>query len=398
MAGVFPVIILCMEIVIIGNGIAAQRAVMEIYKRQEGVGVTVVADGKLGPYPRPRLPEYIKGSVKRTFFETDAFSSYAAKGLRRIDSKCISVERKDKLVLLEDGKKVPYDKLILATGSKANRLSLPGGDAEGIFTLRSLEDADRIISYIGSGISHPLVIGAGLLGLEAALALRERSGRDVLVVETAGYLLPRQFDEASSLYLERLLNGKGLYFSKGAAPVSFSSDSGRVSSVLLKDGRTLEADMVVEAVGVSPDKNLASACGLECARGIIVDSSSRTGDPDIYAVGDAAEFDGLCPGLVYFANESARVAASNATGGEERMSLAAPGAYISCAGIDAYSLGDFSAGNKRVEFESDGRMEAVFLSPDGVLKGVVAVGSRANMTTYQKALGHPFDRSVANWA
>ncbi len=387
-----------MKIVIIGNGIAAQRAVMEIYKQPGRCDVTIVEDGQIGPYPRPRLPEYIRGSVPRSFFETDAFSSYAAKGLNRIGSRCMSISRKEKAVHLEDGSDVSYDKLIIATGSKANRLSIPGGDAEGIFTLRSLHDADEIISYVSSGVSHPVVVGAGLLGLEAAQAVHERSGKDVLVVETAGHLLPRQFDEASSIYLEKLLNAKGLHFSKGASPSSFSSALGRVSSLVLNDERILDADMVVQAVGVSPVKDLAAGCGLECGRGIMIDSSARTNDLDIYAVGDAAEYNGLCPGLVYFANESARVAALNAAGGEAVMSLAAPSAYISCAGIDAYSLGDISPANERVEFEKQGRMEALFLSGDGVLKGVVAVGSKENLSSYQKALGRPFDKSMTAWA
>lgn len=387
-----------MDIVIIGNGIAAQRAVMEIFKKEGRCSVTVIEGERPGPYPRPRLPEYIKGSIARSLFETDALASYEAKGLNRIFSRCVSISRQEKAVYLENGGKTAYDKLIIATGSNANRLALLGADASGIFTLRSLRDADDIISHIESGIINPVVIGAGLLGLEAALAVRERSGKDVLVIETAGHLLPRQFDEASSLYLERLLNAKGLFFSKGASPTSFSSEAKGVSSVLLSDGREIATDMVVEAVGVTPEKGLAVNCGLEHARGVLVDSFSRTNDPDIYAAGDVAQYGGLCPGLVYFANESARVAALNAMGINAEMNLSAPSAYISCAGIDAYSLGDFSSSNERIGFEKNGRMEAVFLSPDGLLEGVVAVGSKANMLSYQKALGLPFDRTLVSWA
>ncbi len=386
-----------MDIVIIGNGIAAQRAVMEIFKQEGQHSVAVVEGKEPGPYPRPRLPEYIKGGMERKFFEADFFGAYEKKGLKRIGSRCVSISRDERRIRLEDGADIAYDRLILATGAKANRLALANGDAEGIFTLRSLHDADEIISCIEKGGSRPVVIGAGLLGLEAALAVRERSGKDVQVVETAGYLLPRQFDEASSLYLEKLLNGKGLYFSKGASPSEFRKKDGSVSSLELKDGRSLECDMAVQAVGVAPEKDLALQCGLSCSRGVAIDSAARTSDPFIFAAGDVAEYNGLCPGLVYFANESARVAALNALDMGAEMNLPSPGAYISCAGIDAYSLGDFSSQNERVEFIKQGRMEAVFLSADGILKGVVAVGSKANMLSYQKALGLPFDRTLISW-
>lgn len=387
-----------MNIVIIGNGIAAQRAVMEIFRQDARHSVTVVGMEEQGPYPRPRLPEYISGDLGRSLFESDALAAYAGRGLVRHRQRCVSIDREKRSIVLKDGTVLPYDSLVIATGAHANRLDIPGGDAVGIHTLRSLHDADCLIAAAQDCSLRPVVIGAGLLGLETAHALSVRSGREVLVIETADRLLPRQFDASSSAYLEKLLNDRNLVFSKGTAPVSFKTTDGNVSSVVMSDGTVVEADMVVEAVGVTPEKDLAEACGLAVGRGVVIDGHARTSDPNIYACGDAAQFGGLCPGLVYYANETARVAASNACGIDAVLSLPSPSAYISCAGIDAYSLGVHEGPLKRIGYEKSGRMEAVFLSGDGVLQGVVAVGSKANLAAYQKAIGHPFDSSLVSWA
>lgn len=387
-----------MNIVIIGNGIAAQRAVMEIYRQDVRHSVSVVGKEKLGPYPRPRLPEYIRGDLGRSVFENDALASYEKKGLVRYRQECVSIDRDGRRVVLKDGQVLSYDSLILATGACSNRLDIPGAGAGGIYTLRSIEDADALIAAAGSCSLGPVVVGAGLLGLEVAHAVSVRSGREVLVVETADRLLPRQFDAASSAYLEKLLNDRNLVFSKGKAPTYFKTANGHVSSLVLADGTAISADMVIEAVGVTPEKKLAGSCGLAVDRGVLVDEHARTSDPHIYACGDAAQFGSLCPGLVYFANESARVAASNACGIETVFSLPSPAAFMSCAGIDAYSLGEHEGPVERAEYGKSGRMEAVFLSPDGILKGVVAVGSKENLASYQKALGRPFDSGLVSWS
>ncbi len=387
-----------MRIVVIGNGIAALRILMLLYKEaKEGLEVTLVCKEKYGPYSRMRLPDYIKGDLKEAFFKSDVLAQYEAKGLKAIrGNEAVSIDRAQKEVVLSDGSRVAYDSLIIATGAEPRRLPIEGGNLEGIMTLRTVEDAERIMADRKRSV---LVIGGGLLGLEVAHAVEECYGRPVTVLETAEYLLPRQFDKDSSMFLEKLLSDKGLRFIKGRTSVRFtSSDGKRADALLLGDGTEVKADLFLEAVGVVPNVELARAAGLTVSRAVVIDERARTSDPDIYAAGDVAEFEGICPGLVSFANETGRVAASCASGIDAQISLPVSSAYISVAGIECYSVGNIREYASCLVKTKGDRYEAYYVDADGSLAGSVSIGSRENMMKASSMVGKPFDISIAAWA
>ena len=298
-----------MKIVLIGNGVSSERVLSELFKRED-VEATLIKGEEYGPYPRPRLPEYVKGSIDSSVFKQDKLSSFISKGLSVINSRAERIDGKNKCVVLDDGRAVPYDSLIIATGARANRLALPNSGLP-VYSLRTLEDAEKIISSL-EGVSHPVVIGAGLLGLELASAIKERTGKRVAVVEGASQLLPKQLDERGASFFESLLKKKGLDIVKGSYPKEYST-----SAVVLEDGRSLDADIVFESVGIRANKEIAEASGIECDRAIVIDEKAMTSLEDVYAVGDASSYKGFSPGLVYYALETARVAALNACGGSE---------------------------------------------------------------------------------
>ena len=201
------------RIVIIGNGIAAEKACAEALKEgKDAVSITVIGKEEYGPYPRPRLPEFLSGKIGKDVFTSKKFSD--RKDITYIPGGAEDVDFQAKSVLLPGGKSIGYDSLVLCTGSVPNRLKIDGSDFDSIYSLRTIDDAEEIISNLSS-TSSIVVIGAGLLGLEAALALKKRTGIAVTVVESARSLLPRELDEESASFLENMLIGKGLSFKKG---------------------------------------------------------------------------------------------------------------------------------------------------------------------------------------
>ena len=379
-----------MKIVIIGNGIAAEKALSELFKMEGQDEITLIKGEKYGPYPRPRLPEYIKGGLSEDVFKSDKLSKYVEKGLSVLSSLAIEIDVKGKSVLLENGDAVPYDSLILTMGSRARRLDIPNAGVD-VFSLRSILDAEKIIGKL-EGRKFPVVVGGGLLGLELATALATRTGLRVSVIEGAAHLLPRQLDENASLFFEHLLLEKGIDVVKGSSPVSYEKNG-----VLLADGRKVTADIIFESVGVVAEKEIAEKAGIKVERAVLIDSHARTSEKDIYAAGDVSSFNGFFSGLVSYAMESARVAAINARGGDTEMNLSSPSASLDAGGIVAYSIGEVHASNPIRTNERENRYEALYTDEEGLLVGAIAIGSRANMMKVIQGLGKPVDLSILDF-
>ena len=179
---------------------------------------------------------------------------------------------------------------------------------------------------------------------------------------------------------------------KGSYPKEYST-----SAVVLEDGRSLDADIVFESVGIRANKEIAEASGIECDRAIVIDEKAMTSLEDVYAVGDASSYKGFSPGLVYYALETARVAALNACGGSETLRFNPPSASIEASGIPAYSLGDIRNAASVESKETKERYEALYVDENGILAGAVAVGSRANMMKAQRGIGKPLDMSLLDF-
>jgi nitrite reductase (NADH) large subunit len=241
-----------------------------------------------------------------------------------------------------------YDRLLLATGSNPFMLPIPGADLKGVIAYRDIADTQAMIDTAATH-SHAVVIGGGLLGLEAANGLKLR-GMDVTVVHNTGWLMERQLDETAGKLLQYNLEQRGLKFLMGAQTAALAGNAdGRVSSISFKNTETHVADLVVMAVGIRPNTALAASCGLHVERGIVVNDTLQTYDPRIYAVGECVAHRGIAYGLVAPLFEQAKVAANHlAQLGIGRYQGSVTSTKLKVTGIDLFSAGDF-VGNDTTE-------------------------------------------------
>jgi len=271
---------------IVGAGHAGGSAAAML--RQSGYAdpITIVGDEPIAPYQRPPLSKaWLKGEADAEALMLRPLSYYTENAIELIlGVKAIAIDRAGKRVELADGKRLAYDKLIIATGSRARLLQLPGADLKGVLFLRSAADAEVLKAALGPG-KRLIVIGGGYIGLEAAASGRAL-GADVTVLEKEPRLLARVANEILSSFFQGYHEARGVRFVLGAAPAAFEGEDGTVTAVRLADGRSLACDEALIGVGVIPNDELARAAGLAVDDGIVVDLSARTSDPDIYAVGD----------------------------------------------------------------------------------------------------------------
>ncbi len=261
--------------------------------------------------------------------------------------KVVKIDRAAKTVTAEDGTTVPYDKLIIATGSVPVVIPVPGNNLPGVLTYRDMDDVTAMLIAAQSR-GAAVVIGGGLLGLEAAAGLKER-GMDVTVVHLMPTLMERQLDPPAGHLLKREVEARGIAVRTGANTKEIYGD-GYVEGVRLDDGTELPAKLVVMAVGIRPNAFIAKEAGLEVNRGILVDRHMRTSDPDIYALGECVEFKGTVYGLVAPLYEMAKVLADDLAGvagdGFVETALATK---LKVTGINLFSAGDFAERENRDE-------------------------------------------------
>jgi nitrite reductase (NADH) large subunit len=290
------------KLVVIGNGMAGMRTVEEILIRSPNeFEITVFGAEPQPNYDRIMLSPLLAGDKKFEQIVLNSREWYTAQNIELIAGESVTeVDRENKTVCGADGTIREYDLLLLATGSNPFILPLPGVNRPGVMTFRSVADVEQMLTIAGPGKSA-VVIGGGLLGLEAAHGLNLR-GMDVGVVHLMPTLMERQLDASAAHLLERTLTARGMRIYTGANTECFLGESedeaSHVRAVLLKDGREIPADLVVMAVGIRPNTNLAKATGLLCERGIVVDGGMRTSDPSIFAIGECIEHNKQIYGLV----------------------------------------------------------------------------------------------------
>src|SRR5690606_4050706 len=261
--------------------------------------------------------------------------------------KIVAIDRAAKTVTSDKGVTAPYDKLVIATGSVPFILPVPGNDLPGVLSYRDLDDVQAMLLAAQSRATA-VVIGGGLLGLEAAAGLKER-GMEVTVLHVMPTLMERQLDPAAGYLLQRAVEARGIKVVTKANTKQIVGN-GRVEGVELDDGTIIPATLVVMAVGIRPNATLAKDAGLTVNRGIVTDDQMRTLDPDIFALGECVEVGGHVYGLVAPLYQMARVvAAALAETGEERFAHVDTPTKLKVTGIDLYSVGDFADGDDREE-------------------------------------------------
>ncbi|MDF1855049.1 nitrite reductase large subunit NirB [Pseudooceanicola sp.] len=355
------------KLVVIGAGMASGRVLEHLTDdAPEAFDITLFNAEPRGNYNRLMLSPVLSGEKTYQDIITHDDAWYAARGVTcRFGESVVSIDRKNKQVIGQNGA-VAYDKLVIATGSAPFIIPVPGKDLPGVVTYRDLDDTDAMVAAAAGGGSA-VVIGGGLLGLEAAAGLAMR-GMKVTVLHLMGHLMERQLDEAAGYLLRRDLEGRGITIKTQAATKAILGED-RVEAVLLESGETLAADLVVMAVGIRPETRVATDAALEVARGVEVNAQMQTSDPDVYAVGECVELDGLLFGLVAPLYEQARVVANGLLGKPDVFVAKELATKLKVTGCDLFSAGDFA--------EGEGREDIVFRDPSrGIYKRLVIEGDR----------------------
>ena len=336
------------KLVIVGNGMAPGRVLDHLFDQAPGAyDVTIFNAEPRVNYDRIMLSPVLAGekAYDDIVIHDDAWYADHSVLLHK-GCPVIEIDRADKKVIGADGSEAAYDKLLIATGSSPIVIPVPGADLNGVVTYRDLDDVEAMVSGATAG-GHAVVIGGGLLGLEAAYGL-QKQGMKVTVLHLMPTLMERQLDESAGYLLERALTDRGIRIVTRANTHEIVGKNGKVAAVRLDDGTEFAADMVVMAVGIRPSTALATDAGLDVGRGILVDDQMRTNDPDILAVGECVEHRGQCYGLVAPLYEMAKVIAANLAGDDTAAYAGSvTSTKLKVTGIDLFSAGDFAEGTDR---------------------------------------------------
>jgi nitrite reductase (NADH) large subunit len=348
------------SLVVIGNGMAGMRTVEELLKlAPDRYRITVFGAEPHGNYNRILLSPVLAGekSVGDIMLHTRAW--YREHGITlHAGDPVLRIDRKRRLVLARSGLALPYDRLLLATGSKPFIVPVPGHTLPGVIGFRDLHDVDTMLAAASRG-GRAVVIGGGLLGLEAANGLLRR-GMDVTVVQASDRLMNQQLDGQAALLLKDALERKGLRVLLDTQTTGIVG-SDRVEAVRFADGTQVPAELVVMAAGVRPNVALAHDAGLHCERAIVVDDTLQTYDPRVYAVGECVQHRRATFGLVAPIWDQARVCAAHLAGaGHRRYVQQATATRLKVSGVDLYSAGDIVGGEGSEELVLRDRRSGIY--------------------------------------
>jgi nitrite reductase (NADH) large subunit len=357
------------KLVLVGNGMAGVRAIEEVLKISEDLfDITIFGSEPHPNYNRILLSKVLQGDTKVKDITLNDWEWYEENNITLYTGETVTKVNSDMKVVVTDKERVvPYDELIIATGSVPFILPLPGADKQGVTAFRDIKDTD-IMLEASKNYKKAAVIGGGLLGLEAARGLLNL-GMDVSVIHIAPTLMERQLDETAGKLLQKELENQGMKFllEKSTEEI-YGTD--RVEGLKFKDGTHLEADLVVMAVGIKPNIELAKESGIAVNRGIIVNDYLQTDMPNVYSVGECAEHNGIPYGLVAPLYEQAKVLASHMCGLE---SAPYKGSVLSTqlkvSGVEVFSAGDFTEDEEKKSIK-------IFDEQDGIYKKIVLKGNK----------------------
>jgi nitrite reductase (NADH) large subunit len=330
-------------LVVIGNGMAGARLCEELSQRALGrYAIAVIGEEPQLAYNRVLLSSVLAGEVPASDIALRSAGWWRDRGVTLCyGAAATTVDLAQRTVRCADGKVLEFAKLVFATGSRPLRLPIPGADLPGVATFRDMADVATISRAARRDI-RVVVIGGGLLGIEAAYGLA-RAGAAVTLLHLMDRLMERQLDARAAAMLKRAIEAKGIEVVLDAATARFVGDQ-RIEAVELQDGRSIAADIAVVAIGIKPNADIAAAAGLAVNRGIVVDDHLATSAEDVYAIGECAEHRGVCYGLVEPANEQARVLADRLCGRTGRYGGSINATNLKVSGVHVFSAGDFLGG------------------------------------------------------
>ena len=372
------------SLVIIGNGMAAARLVDELAKTSLGrYAIAVIGDEPRLAYNRVLLSSVLAGEATSEEIELKPAAWWRDRGVTlKYGARATSVDLATREVTTSTGKRVGFSKLVFATGSSALRLPVPGGDLAGVHVFRVSHDADRLIE-LAEQKKRVVVVGGGLLGLEAAYGLA-KAGADVTLIHLMDRLMERQLDESAAELLKTLVERKGVKILLNANTARIHG-ADIVKGIELADGRMLDADAVIFAAGIRPNAALAKEAGIPVNRGIVVDDAMATESEGIYALGECAEHRGTCYGLVEPAYEQAKVLARHLAGGTAAYTGSILSTNLKVSGVSVFSAGDFMASEGsemlRLSDARRGTYRKLVIAGDR-LTGAVLVGDTSDALWY----------------
>lgn len=389
------------KLVVIGNGMAGIKTVEELLAAApDDYEITVFGNEPYGNYNRILLSSVLSGEKSvtdifinnRQWYEDNQITLHASQ-----DKSVERIDRVNRLVFAKDGTSAEYDRLLIATGSKPIFADIPGNDLKGVVSFRDIGDVDIMLTYAESH-RHAVVLGGGLLGLEAASGLAAR-GMNVTVIHNKSYLLNRQLDKQASQMLQAELEQRGIHF-KLAVEIKCMAgdDQHQLTHVVLQDAEKISCDLFVMAIGVKPNIALAQQAGLYCERGIVVNDTLQTYDPSIYAVGECIQHRKQTFGLVAPVFEQAKVCATHLSAHGIGQYLTLPTATkLKITGINVFSSGDFNdnTDNDFIRFcDPELGIYKKLMITENRIQGMVLYGDTTDSAWYQDLLEQHTDISV----
>jgi nitrite reductase (NADH) large subunit len=326
-------------LIVVGNGMAAARFVEELVKHALGrYAIAVIGEEPQLAYNRVLLSALLAEDVELSDIELKPARWWRDRGVTlRYGVRATAVDPTARTITLADGARLAFSKLVFATGSQPIKPSMPGMDFPGVHTFRKIDDVNVIAATKRTG-ARVVVIGGGLLGLEAAYGLAKASC-NVTVLHLMDRLMERQLDPMAALMLKRAVEAKGITLCLNAETTRIAG-RGRVEAIELKDGSTIPADVVIVAVGIRPSTELAHSAGLAVNHGIVVDDHLETGIRGIHAIGECAEHRGVCYGLVEPVHEQAQVLARRFSGEDAKYPGSVLATNLKVSGVNVFSAGD----------------------------------------------------------
>ena len=359
------------DYLIIGNGIAGLSATEEIRNRDESATILIVSDEKPSTYWRTRLSDLISKDFEEDEIYVKKQPWYSEKKIEeRLETKVEKLIPEKNIAILENGEEIEYGKALISTGARAFVPPITNIDSKGVFAIRTVDDLRNFKEYV-SDKKEVVVIGGGILGLEAAFSAK-KLGLDITVIESFDYLLARQLDRDLSGKLEDKLNEIGIKTITGKNTQEILTKDGEVSGIKLEDGTEISADAIMVQAGVRSNIKMAQESGLETDRGVMVDEHLRTANENIFAAGDCAQIGNFTIGLWTSSQEMGKIAGHNMTGDEESYIQPKPFSTLLLGDIKLFSAGMNSGeGVTEESEEKDGKIYKLFKKDDSYVGGIL---------------------------
>jgi nitrite reductase (NADH) large subunit len=371
-------------LVIVGNGMAAARLVDELAKTSLGrYAVAVIGEEPRLAYNRVLLSSVLAGETGSHEIELRSADWWRHRGVTvRYGYRVSEIDTGRRELKIEGEESMEYSKLVLAVGSTPLRLNVPGADLSGVHTFRDTRDVDLLLT-LAAARKRVVVVGGGLLGLEAAYGLA-KAGAPVTLLHLMDRLMERQLDAPAADLLKTLVERKGIRILLSASTARIHGE-GHVEAVELADGSRIEADAVIFAAGIRPNIALAKDAGIAVNRGIVVNDEMQTASPDIYALGECAEHRGTCYGLVEPAYEQARVLARHLSGRPAAYQGSVVSTNLKVSGVSVFSAGDFMGGEGSESLVLSDRRRGTYkklVIAEGRLTGALLIGDTVDALWY----------------